>query len=169
MKKRGEVKDLLGLTQDEMALVLNISRSQWSMFKSGQRDLPLAAMQQLAGLLDGLQNKVISTVVLQLTEEERMLANTKIKEAHMNLQIKYHRLEKEIAILEKNRAECFAALQTATFLEVQKEQLELANSIKNRVMKSLNKYSLHKLEALYLKKQTAEMLKNTLEEKINTF
>ena len=55
MKKENELRKLLGISQIEMAMLLQISRSQWSMFEIGQRDLPLAAKQLLAELLQYLQ------------------------------------------------------------------------------------------------------------------
>jgi hypothetical protein len=40
MKKEYAIRTLLGITQQDAALIFRISRSQWSMFESGKRDLP---------------------------------------------------------------------------------------------------------------------------------
>lgn len=56
MKKEHTLRTLLGLTQEDCAMLLGVTRSQWSMFELGQRDLPLAAKQLLTELLTHLQS-----------------------------------------------------------------------------------------------------------------
>jgi transcriptional regulator with XRE-family HTH domain len=41
MKKTDTLSALLGLTQGQMALLLQVHPSQWSMYESGKRNLPL--------------------------------------------------------------------------------------------------------------------------------
>lgn len=48
MNNRRDLRMGLGLTQLEMAMLLGISRAQWSMYESGRRRLPPAALQVLA-------------------------------------------------------------------------------------------------------------------------
>jgi transcriptional regulator with XRE-family HTH domain len=45
------IRNLFGLTQSEMAKLLGVGPSQWSMFESGKRDLPSKAQRRLAHLL----------------------------------------------------------------------------------------------------------------------
>ncbi len=47
MKKDHAISTYLGITQLELAMLLGVSRSQFSMFELGKRDLPLHAMQLL--------------------------------------------------------------------------------------------------------------------------
>ncbi len=56
MKKEYAIRNLLGITQQDAALLFKVSRSQWSMFELGQRDLPLAAQQLLAEMLTHVQS-----------------------------------------------------------------------------------------------------------------
>ncbi len=56
MKKQTTLTALLGLSQHEAAMLLGVSRSQWSMYESGQRDLPLHAKELLAALLAHMQS-----------------------------------------------------------------------------------------------------------------
>jgi transcriptional regulator with XRE-family HTH domain len=52
MQKRSQqLCKSLGLKQEEMAMLLGITRAQWSMFESRKRSLPTAAMQIYAELL----------------------------------------------------------------------------------------------------------------------
>ena len=163
MKKTAEVKNMLGLTQEEMAMVLGITKGQWSMYKSGQRDLPLEALQQFSILLQGVQKVKTSKTAQDFVKQEQHKANEKLKEAYENIQIKLHRVQKEINTIEKERTECFAALKTAAFLESNNDKFGLASSIKARAIKSLSKYSLHKLEKLQLQKENFEIMKSKLE------
>ena len=59
---------LLGATQHDIAMLLGISRSQWAMYETGKRDLPLHATQLLAEMLAHLQSperKTASDPVIQ--------------------------------------------------------------------------------------------------------
>lgn len=52
MKRRAELRMILGgLTQEEMASLLGVSRSLWSLYELGKRQLPFKASQRLAELL----------------------------------------------------------------------------------------------------------------------
>lgn len=46
--KEKNLTTLLGLTQENLALLLKLTRSQWSLYDLGLRSIPLAAIQQLA-------------------------------------------------------------------------------------------------------------------------
>lgn len=56
MKKETTISALLGLSQQEVAMLLGVNRSQWSMFESGQRDLPLHAKQLLGEMLTHMKS-----------------------------------------------------------------------------------------------------------------
>ena len=55
MKKQTSITALLGLRQQDVAMLLQVHPSQWSMYESGKRDLPLPAKQLLAELLTHIQ------------------------------------------------------------------------------------------------------------------
>nr|WP_294936978.1 hypothetical protein [uncultured Flavobacterium sp.] len=162
MIKTPDIKKILGLTQEEMALVLGINRSQWTMFKAGQRDIPAKAKNILTALLkDSEQKKVSAKEVQQLRKEEQQKAKDKLQREYVKLQVKLQRLEKEIASLENLRKECFGALETASYLENSKEDThkKIAPIIRSRAIKALKNHSLYKLEHLQLQKENLEMLK----------
>jgi transcriptional regulator with XRE-family HTH domain len=56
MKKETTITALLGISQQEVATLLGVNRSQWSMYESGQRDLPLHAKQLLSEILTHMQS-----------------------------------------------------------------------------------------------------------------
>ena len=49
--KNSDIRTLLRLTQQDMAMFLGVSRSHYSMFESGKRALPMVAMQRYAELV----------------------------------------------------------------------------------------------------------------------
>jgi transcriptional regulator with XRE-family HTH domain len=55
MKKNQPISSMLGLTQQDMAMLLNVSRSHYSLYELGKRSLPLHATQLLAEMLTHVQ------------------------------------------------------------------------------------------------------------------
>ena len=165
---RGEIKKELGLTQEEMGMLLNVSLGRWKMFKSGQRRLPPRAMQQLTVLLQSVQNeKGHSKEMAKLLAEEEKRAKIQLKKDEIKMEVKLHRIQKEIAIAENNRAQALAAFQTIAQLrkeEVPDEGLILI--IWDRALKTFNKYSQYNLEQLQLRQQSLELMKTGIQQKI---
>ncbi|MGX7668215.1 hypothetical protein [Flavobacterium pedocola] len=170
MEKRPEFKNILGLTQEEMAMLLRIPISQWKMFKSGKRGIPLDALKQLTFLLQGAQErKQTSKEVLQVLNAEEQKAKEKLKLDYLNIQIKQYRVKKELERVENHRMESIAALELVSFLEKQQEisvQAGLLLIIKDRALKTLHKHSLHKLEQLQLQKENYERLASRIEARL---
>ncbi|TBX71054.1 XRE family transcriptional regulator [Flavobacterium silvisoli] len=51
MKTHQTICELLGLKQQEMAMLLGVHRTQWSMFELGKRSLPKEALMKLHEIL----------------------------------------------------------------------------------------------------------------------
>ncbi|HSD14588.1 MAG TPA: hypothetical protein VLB74_08060 [Flavobacterium sp.] len=170
MRKPSTIKHILGLSQDEMAMLLGITPSQWSMFKSDKRDIPLAAKEQLAFLLQSIQKKeVLSEEGQQLRNAERDKTKEKLRQELQKVKIKSTRLEKQISVLENLRTESLAALEVSVVLAVQKANqrtVVLAESIRLRALNNLKKHSLFKLADMQIKKESFELLRSKIEEKI---
>lgn len=163
MKDTTPLKNLLGLTQEEMALLLGIHASVWSMFKSGKRALPAEAAAPFAALLKGVQQKKErSKETLQLIQAEQEHAKEKRHIEYLRVQAELGQVEKEIQVLETKRTESFAALETASYLEAQQHpnaSNDFIRTIRSRALTTLKKQNLHKLETLQQQKENLEMLK----------
>lgn len=61
MKKGFNPREVLGLTQHQIAKLLNVSRSQWSMYELGQRDLPASAFLVLGDMMVYAQTITLQT------------------------------------------------------------------------------------------------------------
>ena len=56
MKNTAKLNKMLGLSQSDVAMLMGITRSQWSMFESGKRKLPPQANLLLSAILNHLKN-----------------------------------------------------------------------------------------------------------------
>jgi len=71
MERKSSIRSLLGVTQHEMASLLHISRSQWSMYELGKGNLPSAATLLLADLLTHVKaSEKIEERRSQLTQQK---------------------------------------------------------------------------------------------------
>ncbi|MGH2665819.1 hypothetical protein [Flavobacterium sp.] len=151
--KNNTIRKLLGFTQEEISIVLSITRSQWSMYEIGQRDLPLAAKKELTAILLYLQKtKEISKVKKEfLALEQTKIEEWLLKELR-NIEYKKQLLSKKIDAMENKRVECFAALDTIYFLEEQNldANTSLLQHIKRKALDTLNNNSLYKLESIQM-------------------
>lgn len=170
MKYDTSIKNQLGLIQEEMAMALLITISQWSMYKSGMRNIPIEAENRMADmLLHAQEGNKISKARQKLVTAETEKAQQQLQQDYRSVQLKLQRVAKKISILENTRSECFAALEAAAFLENQKEKhpiTGLAESIRIRASKTLQEHNLYGLTALQLKHESLELLKNNIAKKI---
>ena len=70
MKKENAIRKLLGINQHDLALLLQVSRSQVAMYESGKRRLPLQAMEKLSKLLLFSQKEVLKNEKQKCVSEE---------------------------------------------------------------------------------------------------
>jgi len=81
MENFSDIRKLLRLTQEEMAVFLGISRSHYSMYESGQRTLPLEAMQHMAEIIASAKAFEARSKSVNSAEVKRMHAS---KEREIN-------------------------------------------------------------------------------------
>lgn len=116
MKKQNTIRTLLGVTQEDIAMLLGVSRGQWSMYEIGRRDLPLAAKQLLAELLTHLQspetiNKGLSQFIQQDPQKLQLLERLLCENKYQQL-----RIARKITALEKKHAAKLKTLQVVDFI-----------------------------------------------------
>jgi transcriptional regulator with XRE-family HTH domain len=110
------LRKLLGITQEEAAMLLGISKAQISMYEVGQRDLPTHALVKLATLSNhvsdamnkrkdaGTDKKALQKVSVTIIEE--MLAKHELKKKL---------LERKLKTMIANEQKAFAAMQVAIY------------------------------------------------------
>ncbi|MGH2667392.1 hypothetical protein [Flavobacterium sp.] len=163
------IKELLGFSQEEISIVLGITRSQWAMYEIGKRDLPLKAKKELTAILLHLQEiKETFEIEQKYSASEQLKIKKWLEQEYHKVEYKKQVITKKKDRIENKRAGCFAALKTIHFLENQMGDTHTAilNVIKKRVSATLNRYPLHELEDLKMQEEHFEMLRNRLELKI---
>lgn len=168
MKKQDTIRELLGFTQLEMASVLSVSRTRYSMFELGHRALPLAATILLAEMLQHIQTSKNSlensnAMVLQYAAKQLQL-NRMLKENEYQLLL----TSRKTWAVEKTFANKLKVLQLVEFLSLRNETNEIAEhaalrTISNNANKSLKEQGLASLSKLKLKLELLQLEKLLLD------
>lgn len=118
MKKQENIRELFGISQEDLAVLLKINRSQIAMFETGKRDLPGAAMPKLYDIYlfaQGNASKLPSTISLmnsQALQKKKALEHM-VKENHF----KQYALEKKLNALEKKYNANLMAFQLINYYD----------------------------------------------------
>lgn len=170
MRKGASICKQLGIKQEELAMLLKISKGQLAMFEIGKRDIPLTAKKQLTELLMGVQANKLKTVTPHpILEEEKKKSHDWLMKELNDLEFKELQLERTIKKTQAVRDEALKALEVVKFLEAGagfEDPFGMANFILFRIKNTLNKHSLQHLDELELKKESFKMLKLKIQEKI---
>ena len=99
-KMKNNISTSLGLKQKELAQLLQVSRSQLSLYELGKRSLPVHAMEKLATMLTHLQKEAVKGENKKsiLVEEQNFLKKLLLKNNHQQLLV-----ERKIKALEKKQ------------------------------------------------------------------
>ncbi|MFT3795355.1 helix-turn-helix domain-containing protein [Flavobacterium sp.] len=116
MKKQNSLRNLLGVTQQEIAMLLNVSRGQWSMYECGRRDLPTHAVQLLAEIVAHLQSS--GTAPAKDNKQQALAESRRVQLEHLLRENQFERLllEKKRCALEKQQQSDAVRKQLAEFI-----------------------------------------------------
>jgi len=120
------IRDLLGITQQDMALLLRVSRSQLSLFELGKRSLPADAMIKLSAILSHIKNTTSETKIAVPENEIQVQKKKKCIEELLFLNKKKQIvLDKSIKSILKNQLKEEAALKLAEYLKNTSDTFDL--------------------------------------------
>lgn len=157
------------ISQEEMAMLLGITRSQWSMVVLGERELNAASLNKLSSLITNFNQNVSneSEILTQLNNQnsEKRAVLEKLVEENTFKQLQLQRkLTKMITQFEKaaNTLDFVNSLKKST---VNKSILQVLEKKANRVM-AKNSVMLQEIDAIQLEVLLYEetLLRNRLEE-----
>ena len=164
MKKENPIRALLGIKQEDMAMLLRVSRSQWSMFELGKRDLPVEAKYLLVAMLKHLQEPVV--VSKSLPHEAEQLAKKQAQLERLLKENEYQqlRIAKKLAAGKKKYAANLKRLQLVHFLTThnhakQRPNTELLQTIAKRSTNELDDMGLATLFKHELKQELLQLEK----------
>lgn len=172
MKKDKNIGALLGMQQEEMAMLLRVTRSQWAMYVSGQRGLPSEAQLKLAEMF---------AFIAQLDKEEKVdLPPAKQPESKKNNFWEGKLIDNQLnqarvaAILKKYKdkyEQALIAWQLSNFLSTKEQETkweqELLLHIKNRAEAVMQKNGLELQERYEFKLRLLQHEELLLNEKLS--
>ncbi len=104
MKNNKDIRTELGLSQREMAMMLGVHLSQWSMFEGGRRNLPLRATQLLADLLAHVKSPEVTAKTIAFDDNQRQLKQQYLEALLQENQYQCMRLAKKVTAFEKKQS-----------------------------------------------------------------
>ena len=165
MKKTNTISTLLGFTQEDMAMLLGVSRGQWSMYESGKRDIPLQAKLLLAEMLQFMQTPS-ATISSKLPHVAHQEAKKKEQLERMLKENEYQQLlvAKKLAALEKKYTAAVSVLQLMDHLAMLSDHKKafdqgLLHRVAAKSASTLTKSGLPSLIKLQIKQELLEQEK----------
>lgn len=162
MKKRENIRELFGIPQEDLAILLKVTRSQLAMFETNKRELPSAAMSQLLEMLRFAQedtSKLANTISLMNSQElqKKTTLEHLVKENHF----KQFALEKKLNVLEKKYNSNLMAIQLINYFEqtdTKNYELgkEMAKTIERKSLAELNKNGLALITKCKIEKEVLQ-------------
>lgn len=144
MTKAKDFRSALGLTQEETAMLLQITQSQLAMFEIGQRDLPPNALLQLVQMYNHVNNKEQEKwkhpIVLDDNARIREMILQELRDnEHAQLL-----LQRKIDNLKKKCQKNLSALLLAEYLQSKPQEhenidTELAEIIRRKAIEGIEK------------------------------
>ena len=147
----------LGLKQQELAQLLQVSRSQLSLYELGKRSLPIHAMEKLTIMLALAQKgKVKSEMKKRISiEEQNVLKKILLKNNHQQLLV-----ERKIKALEKKQNALVTSKKLIAHLlknesKMKKNELAVLKSLEVK-LKNFWKFQKFKNKRRYLKNEAEQ-------------
>ncbi|MBC8883727.1 helix-turn-helix domain-containing protein [Flavobacterium piscinae] len=129
MKKQLTIREQLGLKQEELAQLLQVTRSQLSLYEIGKRKLPTHATEKLANLLSLAQNETTDFELEAKNEQinQSFLQRLLVKNQHQQLLV-----EKKLVAMQKKEYATKASNKIVNHLKEQaktKKEIKLIESL----------------------------------------
>ena len=167
---KNNISTSLGLKQQELAQLLQVSRSQLSLYELGKRSLPVHAMEKLTIMLALAQKgKVKSEMKKSISnEEQNVLKKILLKNNHQQLLV-----ERKIKALEKKQNALVTSKKLIVHLlknegKINKNELVVLKSIEVKLKKQeIEKYNTALLQ-LEIKKEVLVFEEKVLQKKLQS-
>lgn len=172
MKKDKNIGALLGMQQEEMAMLLRVTRSQWAMYVSGERGLPPEAQLKLAEMfafIADLDKK--EKVELPAAKQPGSKKNNFWEGKLIDNQLNRTRIAASLEKCTEKYEQALIAWKLSNFLSTKEHETkweqELLQHIKNRAEAVMQKNSLELQERYEFKLRLLQHEELLLKDKIN--
>lgn len=168
MKNNETIRNLLGISQKDLALLLRVSRSQIAMYELGKRNLPIHATEKLAKIVLQIQNETneIKKDKASIVAEQYFLQKALLKNNHQQLltERKIEALEKKLKILEFSRKAATVLIKTE-MVKIESDIIKHLISKSNNNIAEKNRTSLLQLQ---IKNEVLKHEEKLLKEKLKS-
>lgn len=170
--KSPTITSLLGMTNAQMALLLQVNPTQWSMYVCGKRNLPLQAKQRLAEMMGFLKFEDKGAAVSRLLIEQHEMTKARLEQQLRDNEDQLYVLRQKLAPLELKYQSNLDAVGLAEYLNAHpalKDTLdtELLGVIARQASEALTKSGLAELTLLRVKEEALELQKILLGSALN--
>ena len=118
MKTDKNIREILGVKQEDIAMLLQVTRSQWSMYEIGKRDLPIAAKLKLSAMLEYVQkNEANFRHNVTETKIQKQKTAKWLEEQIVINQHKHMLVDKKLKSIQKNYEYSLNTLKLYDFLK----------------------------------------------------
>jgi hypothetical protein len=173
MNKDNSIKEILGMNYDNMAMLLQISRSQWGMYVSGKRNLPLDAKLKLGEMLSFVNQKESKEINCLEIEKNQNLELEKYLDSQQLLNTELQLLtSKKLITTSRKYDAALKSIHFINFLESKtiqptKETIDLWQVIKKNAETQMQKNSLLVQTKLQIKIASLQYEKKVIIQKMN--
>jgi len=161
MKKESLISDLLGLNQRDAARLLQVSRSQLSMYELGQRDLPLTAKVLFTAMVGQAQQRKSGPTVLPVFAQQEQLKQHWIERQLKVNTFRQLRVSRILTKMEQTYAAQLKVLELVAHLREtnvndSKEYQGFLKSLENKAYKKMTQTGLPQLLQWQIKLATLQ-------------
>lgn len=167
--KNNALRKTVGISQEELAQILNVSRSQLSLYELGKRNLPVEAIERMVSLIYAMQSTELlrdalsKEETLQKFNQEKVLNQLVLKNKHQQLIT-----TKKIYSFENKQNQLFSIKKAIQILNNEKHNKSILKTIdikiKNKLLsitdENLLKLKIQKDVLQYEEKIIKKYLKN---------
>lgn len=165
MNKIKEIRKQLNLSQIDLAIILQTTRTQLSMFELGLRDIPTKSKILLAEIVQFIQEEKESSKQIEAIQKEETIQTKKALEAMLqNNTFQQLLLEKKNKVAEKKYRNAITSLHLADFLEKNNDKLNknMAQVIRNGAVSNLKNTNQALITQYQIKKEVLKAEKKIL-------
>lgn len=137
MRKQSNFRNLLGITQLEMSILLQVNRSQWAMYESGQRELPIQPFLFLCEIERhfGFDGKITKSPP-RPTEPQLKCRQQRLEQSLRDIEYQQRLLARDKAIVEKKQTAHVGLLHLIDFLNSRVDKAGKRENLARQVLES---------------------------------
>lgn len=172
MKKRNSLRTALNLKQEDIAMLLGVSRAHWGMYEIGKRDLPPRASQLLFEMLETLETpKAMATLTAADRKQQNKTEQQLLAQLLRENEYQQQRLVRTMAVTQtKQSAQLRLSILTDHFGSTKSRNPKNAEAERShKVLKTIHKPTTNHTATLFqqqIKLQTLQFEQQLLESKI---